>query len=359
MSSSPPEFRVRAAGPEDVERAYRVVLALDEHVGVDTGLEVEDVREMSRTLDAAWLWERDGTAVAYASLRLRGERYEGNGFVHPSFFGRGLGTAIVETLEARARKRGAKKLGGAILGGDERAARLLEAHGYRELRHFYRMTIDMDEPPPLPHWPEGLEPRPFVAERDGDLAGYADFRCDEDGVHAYIDLRVRSGSGAADALLEAAEASLAGCLARCFVSERDDDAKRVLARRGYRLIRHSFQMQIDLEARPEPPSWPRGFAVRTYGPEDEQAVYECQQEAFADHWDFRPTPLELWRKFSLERPSFDPTPWWLAESGGELAGICLGDWHASGDRAFGWIGSRSLAVRRQWRGQGLGLALLR
>jgi GNAT superfamily N-acetyltransferase len=164
MSSSPPEFSVRAARPEDAEAAQAVITALDEHYGVDTGLTVDDLRDLWRTQDLqrdAWLWELDGDAAAHASLRVRGGRFEGSGFVHPSFFGRGLGTAILATLEARARALGSRKLGSAALAVDEAAARLLESHGYRDVRHFYRMTIDMDEPPPAPPWPEGLEPRPF------------------------------------------------------------------------------------------------------------------------------------------------------------------------------------------------------
>src|SRR5207249_9648686 len=30
--------------------------------------------------------------------------------------------------------------------------------------HYFKMTIDMDEPPPAPEWPEGLEPRAFERE---------------------------------------------------------------------------------------------------------------------------------------------------------------------------------------------------
>jgi mycothiol synthase len=86
-------------------------------------------------------------------------------------------------------------------------------------------------------------------------------------------------------------------------------------------------------------------------------VYECHQESFADHWEFRPVPLEAWRAFSVDRPDFDPTLYWLAEADGEVAGICLGQWHGSGDPTFGWV--EVLAVRRPWRGRGLGLALLR
>jgi ribosomal protein S18 acetylase RimI-like enzyme len=86
-------------------------------------------------------------------------------------------------------------------------------------------------------------------------------------------------------------------------------------------------------------------------------VYECTQESFADHWDFRSISIELWRSFNTVDPRFDPTLWWLVEDDGELAAACLNHWHFSGDPAFGWVGT--LGVRRRWRRRGLGLALLR
>jgi mycothiol synthase len=200
-----------------------------------------------------------------------------------------------------------------------------------------------------------------VAEREGELVGYADFRREGGGPRVEIDLRVAPGAwgrGVAEALLEAAEASAAGARAHCVVSERDEEGRSALERRGYRLIRHSFLMEIDLAETPEPPEWPPGFTVRDYaGPADEQAVYECQQEAFRDHWEFQPEPLEEWRRYTVDRPRFDPSLWWLVEADGELAGFSLNDWHASGDLEFGWVGS--LGVRKQWRRRGLALALLR
>jgi GNAT superfamily N-acetyltransferase len=87
-----------------------------------------------------------------------------NGFVHPDFLGRGLGTAILEASEGRALERGARKLDNGILAADRAAAALLEANGYRDARHFYVMTIELDGPQPAPEWPEGLEPRPFERE---------------------------------------------------------------------------------------------------------------------------------------------------------------------------------------------------
>jgi mycothiol synthase len=202
-----------------------------------------------------------------------------------------------------------------------------------------------------------------VAEEGGEVVGYADFRREGGGPRLEIDLRVAPrawGHGAADALLEAAEGGAAGSRAHVVVSERDEEGRSALDHRGYRLIRHSFLMEIDLPEAAQAPEWPPGFALRAYaGPADEQAVYECQQEAFSDDWEFRPEPLDEWRRFTFERPTFDPGLWWLveAEPDGALAGFSLNAWHVSGDRTFGWIGS--LGVRKAWRRRGLALALLR
>ena len=157
MISSAPEFTVRPARPADAE----AVLAL---IPPGLDLTLDDIRDEWRQRDLerdTWAWEHEGRLAAFGILRSRGEELSVNGFVHPDFLGRGLGTAILEASEARARERGAKKLDNGILAADRAAAALLEANGYRDVRHFYVMTIELDGPPPAPEWPEGLEPRPF------------------------------------------------------------------------------------------------------------------------------------------------------------------------------------------------------
>jgi mycothiol synthase len=209
------------------------------------------------------------------------------------------------------------------------------------------------------HWITLPDLRTAVAEAGGEICGYADFVRREGGP-LVADVRVRPsawGRGTADALLDEAEAVADGARIHCVVAELDDEGRRTLERRGYRLIRHSFLMQVDFAEPPTPPEWPPGFAVRTYsGEEDVRAVYECHQESFADHWEHRPVPFEVWRTFAVDRPGFDASLWWLAEADGELAGICLGQRHTSGDPTFGWV--EVLAVRKPWRGRGLGLALV-
>src|ERR671937_1713222 len=132
MISSPPEFVCRPARPDDAE-------AVLELVPPGLGFGLDDIRNEWRVTDLerdTWAWERDGRLVAFGILRSRGEELSVNGFVHPDFEGRGLGTAILRATEARARERGGKKLDNGILAADRVAAALLEANGYRDVAHY-------------------------------------------------------------------------------------------------------------------------------------------------------------------------------------------------------------------------------
>src|SRR5919204_6012221 len=160
MISSPPEVVRRPARPEDAE----AVLAL---IPAELDFSLDDIRNEWRRTDLerdTWLWEHERRLIAYAILRSRGETFSVNGFVHPDFEGRGLGTAIVEATEIRARERRARKLDNGIPATNRAAVALLEANGYRDVAHYYVMTIELGEPPPEPEWPEGLVPRPFERE---------------------------------------------------------------------------------------------------------------------------------------------------------------------------------------------------
>jgi mycothiol synthase len=167
MISSSPELAVRPARPEDAEAVRALVAALCDRLGARFEFGVDDLRDEWGRADLdrdTWVWERDGRVVAFGIVRSRGEELSVNGFVHPDFLGRGLGTAIIRATEARALERSSKKLGNGILAADRAAAALLEANGYRDVRHYFQMTIELEEPPPAPRWPEGLEPRPFERE---------------------------------------------------------------------------------------------------------------------------------------------------------------------------------------------------
>ncbi|MDX6483981.1 MAG: mycothiol synthase [Gaiellaceae bacterium] len=166
MSSSPAEFTVRAPRLEDAAAVAQVTAALDASFDIEQTEQPDDIRDEWRDLDLtrdAWVWERDGKIVAYATVYARGEdkRLIADGYVDPDYAGHGLGAAIVETTERRARERRVAQLEYGVLGNDARAADLLRSRGYRDVRHFYRMRIELDGPPPEPRWPEGFDVAAF------------------------------------------------------------------------------------------------------------------------------------------------------------------------------------------------------
>ena len=85
---------------------------------------------------------------------------------------------------------------------------------------------------------------------------------------------------------------------------------------------------------------------------DERRAYEAVEDAFRDVWGRPRNTFERFLGFTRQE-GFDPTLWFLAEDGGEIAGSCLCKTVAGRGEVD------VLGVRRPWRGRGLGLALLR
>ena len=141
-----------------------------------------------------------------------------------------------------------------------------------------------------------------------------------------------------------------------WVNARSDGARAFAAGRGYVATRTFWRMRIDLgEEPPAEPAWPEGLRVRTFDPSrDALATWKAAEEAFADHWGHVPVSFAEWSR-RTEGDLFDPELWFLAvdEASDEIAGTSL----CSRYLDLGWVGT--LAVRRQWRGRGLGEALLR
>jgi mycothiol synthase len=198
-----------------------------------------------------------------------------------------------------------------------------------------------------------------VAERDERLTGYLDVVL-QDPEHLDVDIRALDDESA-QALAAATEGHARGSgpgrkVLHGVAQGKDDVAREMYEREGWQLVRHSFQMRIELDGELPEPEWPDGLTLRNARPDEAEKVHAAQQDAFADHWDFRPQTYEQWRPFTVDRTDFDPALWWLAEDGDELAGFSLNQWHFSGDPQFGWVGS--LGVRPPWRRRGLGKALL-
>ncbi|HOT90870.1 MAG TPA: GNAT family N-acetyltransferase [Anaerolineae bacterium] len=113
----------------------------------------------------------DGTPIGYADIWdvAPHVRLFGWARVHPDYRSNGIGTHLAQWLETRARESIPKAPEGTrvvllqeTLAHDEAAQALLREQGYRRVRYFFRMVIELDTPPPPPLLPEGITIRPFV-----------------------------------------------------------------------------------------------------------------------------------------------------------------------------------------------------
>jgi mycothiol synthase len=217
-------------------------------------LEAQDVMDWWLRTDLAhdsWLFEWDERPVALGWLEDHGDVVFGSGVVHPVAKGKGLGALLVDLAEERAREKRCRRLRQFTPASDQAARTLFERRGYRDVRHFFEMTIDLLEEPPEPELPDG-------------------------------------------------------------------------------------------------------FAIETFRSEDARAWHAASTEAFADEWGFSAMPFDEWWEMRSNAQDFDPTLWFLVRDGDEIAALARCDGHRRGG---GFVGM--LAVRERWRRRGLGLALLR
>jgi mycothiol synthase len=138
-----------------------------------------------------------------------------------------------------------------------------------------------------------------------------------------------------------------------YINSANEAARRLLENSGYSQVRGIYVMETTLDDPPTLPRWPADISVRTFVPgRDERAVYEAVEDAFRDLWGRPRNPFERFVR-ETKNENFDPSLWFLALQGDEIAGLVLCKTLAG----EGWIDV--VGVRRPWRNRGLGLALLR
>ena len=139
-------------------------------------------------------------------------------------------------------------------------------------------------------------------------------------------------------------------------SEHNQTGKQIFEGAGYALRLSFLMMERVMTEAPEPAQGTPDITVRTFVPgQDEQATYLADEEASEDKGYHTLLTFEEWAKrMSLNAAEFDPTLWFLACSGDEIAGVALSFY--SRPSHTGWIDH--LGVRRQWRNKGIGKALL-
>jgi GNAT superfamily N-acetyltransferase len=144
--------------------------------------------------------------------------------------------------------------------------------------------------------------------------------------------------------------------------QKAERAREFFLARGYQHIRSSYSMRIDMETPPIEPQWPEGVTLKTFNPEtDLEAVYHAVDDSFRDHFGHVDAPfeegLQRFKHFMIGYEGFDPTLWFLAMDGDQIAGVCLCRNQAYDNPDVGYI--NTLGVLRPWRKHGIGLALLR
>ena len=155
-----------------------------------------------------------------------------------------------------------------------------------------------------------------------------------------------------------AEMELAAPDARVFiqslVNNQDEAGHNLLRNNGFSPVRYYWRMEIRLREAPVPATFPAGIERRPFIMDEHSvAVWQADNEAFRDHWGSHDRTYEEWSHGKFGNPNFDPTLWIIAWDGNEVAGFSQNRLR----KGIGWIGT--IAVRRLWRGKGLGIALMR
>jgi ribosomal protein S18 acetylase RimI-like enzyme len=215
------------------------------------------------------------------------------------------------------------------------------------------------------------EIRHWLTSANNDVDG--NFRVFEDGdeLLAYVDIVPFGGDAWLDVRVrpdlrggETEDEALAWAVTRAGELDAVRAVKRHLAstdaagleatrRAGFTAAAHSFRMRIELDGPPEPARIPEGLAIRDFRPGEEREVWAAHQESFSDtEGHTEDEPYEAWFEDRTALGSQDPSLWLIAEDAGRIAGICLCRFR----EGMGWVGV--LGVRQEWRGRGLGTALL-
>ncbi len=153
----------------DAAAVLEVVAALESSLYGESAFSQADLEDewLDLDLEQDTRVVRDGDRiVGYGLVRERGELWRVEGYVHPDAHGRGIGKLIATGLEDNAIRCGARRVQNAVLEADSAAGGLLVSLGYRAVRVFRELRIELDAPPPAPEWPDGLRVVPFDPERD-------------------------------------------------------------------------------------------------------------------------------------------------------------------------------------------------
>jgi mycothiol synthase len=150
-------FRLRPSSPDDREAILRVLAAREsrdlsaESFIRDLLLGQWRIGEFDAATDAV-VAVANGSAVGYAALFTPGAL----AFVDPGHEGQGVGSALLDWVEARARERGSETHRQPVAETNTRAQKLLSDAGYQRAREVVKMARPLDPSQDAPPPPSGV-----------------------------------------------------------------------------------------------------------------------------------------------------------------------------------------------------------
>jgi ribosomal protein S18 acetylase RimI-like enzyme len=144
-----------------------------------------------------------------------------------------------------------------------------------------------------------------------------------------------------------------------WAADSEKGTHALLKNHDYKPVRFGFEMVRDLsEPFPEAPL-PEGLEIRPVEEDHIWQIFHAADEAFKDHWGYRPTPDEEFEGW-MKDPNFRPELWKVAWDGDQVAGSVQNFYNPKENEEYqrkrGY--TEGISTRRPWRRRGLASALI-
>lgn len=177
MQPLPPGYQIRAATSHDVDGVTEVLRADDVADIGESAYSADFLRDQwsapgFELADDAWVVsDPTATIIAHANVAPDGDdQIKSWGVVHPEHRGIGIGSALLDRIEARATERltgAGGALFTAVMNTNRAAVALVGSRGFEHVRSFRHLQLDLEGAPVDPgHPPPGIQIRGIEPERD-------------------------------------------------------------------------------------------------------------------------------------------------------------------------------------------------